>query len=74
MGGRTNCGTPTSLLDQVGSFANAGDKRHNLTQHRHDFKNLRNISTSFNIKNFLCTTCNWEHKVLCRDIEGEDVG
>jgi hypothetical protein len=72
----TNCGASTSTMDQVGSFANAGDKRHNITQHRHDFKNLRNISTSFNIKNFVCNTCtgNGEHKVLCRDVEGEDIG
>jgi hypothetical protein len=72
----TNCGASTSTMDQVGSFAKVGDKRHNITQHRHDFKNLRNISTSFNIKNFICNTCtgNGEHKVLCRDVEGEDVG
>jgi hypothetical protein len=51
----TNCSAFTSPMDQIGRFANARDKLHNLTQVRHDFKHQRNISTSFNTKTFMCT-------------------
>jgi hypothetical protein len=61
-------------LVQVGSFANAGDKRHNRTTHRYDHVKTRNISTSFDPNKFICTTCNNEHPVLRRSIEGNDVG
>ncbi len=61
-------------IETVGSFANAGDRRHNLIQLKHDFKNLRNISTSFDTSTLKCTTCTGGHTVLHREIEGEDVG
>jgi hypothetical protein len=63
-----------SPLVQVGSFANAGDKRHNRTIHRYDHSKMRNISTSFDPNKFICTTCNVEHLVLRRTVEGNDVG
>jgi hypothetical protein len=39
--GCTVYGTSVSQIDPIGSFANAGDKRHNITSHRFDFKNKR---------------------------------
>jgi hypothetical protein len=70
----TTIGASISPLVQVGSFANAGDKRHNRTTHRYDHVKSRNISTSFDPNKFICTTCNNEHPVLRRSIEGNDVG
>jgi hypothetical protein len=70
----TTIGASVSPLVQVGSFANAGDKRHNRTTHRYDHIKTRNISTSFDPNKFICTTCNTEHPVLRRTIEGNDVG
>jgi hypothetical protein len=48
-------GASISSIDQVGSFANSGDKRHNQTTHRHDHSKLRNISTSFDPCKLICT-------------------
>jgi hypothetical protein len=59
---------------QVGSFANSGDGRHNHTIHRHDHSTMRNISTSFDPNTLICKTCQGEHTVLHRSIEGSDVG
>jgi hypothetical protein len=70
----TYLGASISSLEQVGSFANSGDKRHNRTTHRHDHSKLRNISTSFDPCKLICTTCPGEHTVLRRSIEGSDVG
>ncbi len=70
----TSRGATVSQVEVIGSFANAGDKRHNHTMHRFDFQNLRNLSTSFNASNLMCTTCQEEHRVLRREIEGGDVG
>jgi hypothetical protein len=70
----TYLGASISSLEQVGSFANKGDKRHNRTTHRHDHSKLRNISTSFDPCKLICTTCPGEHTVLRRSIEGNDVG
>jgi hypothetical protein len=70
----TSRGATVSQVEVIGSFANAGDKRHNHTMHRFDFQNLRNLSTSFNTSNLMCTTCQEEHRVLRREIEGGDVG
>ncbi len=70
----TAYGASVSQIETVGSFANAGDRRHNFTQLKHDFKNLRNISTSFDTGTLKCTTCTGGHTVLHREIEGEDVG
>jgi hypothetical protein len=72
--GSTVHGAPVSKIDIIGSFANAGDRRHNLTSHRFDFKNIRNLSTSFDTSTLKCTTCQQEHTVLRREIEGNDVG
>ncbi len=63
-----------SPLVQVGSFVNAGDRRHNRTIHRYDHSKTHNISTSFDPNKFICTICNIEHPVLHRTIEGNDVG
>jgi hypothetical protein len=70
----TNLGASISAPIQVGSFANVNDKRHNLTTHRHDHVNARNISTSFDPNTFECNTCQGAHKVLHRTVEGTDVG
>jgi hypothetical protein len=70
----TNLGASTSSPIQVGSFANANDKRHNHTTHRHDHVSARNISTSFDPNTFECNTCQGVHKVLHRTVEGTDVG
>jgi hypothetical protein len=70
----TYLGASISSLEQVCSFANSGDKRHNRTTHRHDHSKLRNISTSFDPCKLICTTCPGEHTVLRRSIEGNDVG
>jgi hypothetical protein len=70
----TDSGASVSKVETIGSFANAGDKRHNHTMHRYDFKNIRNLSTSFNTSNLVCTTCSTDHTVLRRDIEEADVG
>jgi hypothetical protein len=69
----TDSGASVSKVETIGSFANAGDKRHNHTMHRHDLKNVRNLSTSFNASTLVCTTCQGEHRVLRREIEGADV-
>jgi hypothetical protein len=70
----TDSGVTVSQVETVGSFANTGDKRHNHTMHIFDFKHARNISTSFNTSTLTCTTCQGEHTVLRREIEGADVG
>ncbi len=70
----TAYGASVSQIETIGSFASAGDKRHNHTQLKHDYKHLRNMSTSFDTSNLTCITCNGGHKVLRREIEGEDVG
>jgi hypothetical protein len=70
----TAYGASVSQIETVGSFANAGDRRHNFTQLKHDCKHLRNISTSFDTGTLKCTTCTGGHTVLHREIEGEDVG
>jgi hypothetical protein len=69
----TSRGATVSQVEVIGSFANAGDKRHNHTMHRFDFQNLRNLSTSFNTSNLMCTTCQEEHRVLRREIEGVEM-
>ncbi len=71
--GSTVHGAPVSKIEIIGSFANAGDRRHNHTSHRFDFKNIRNLSTSFDTSTLKCTTCQQEHTVLRREIEGNDV-
>ncbi len=63
-----------SQIETVGSFANAGDRRHYHTQIKHDYKHLRNMSTSFDTSTLNCITCTGMHKVLLREIEGDDVG
>jgi hypothetical protein len=70
----TDIGASVSKVETIGSFANAGDKRHNHTMHRYDFKNLRNLSTSFNTSTLICTKCLNEHRVLRREVEEADVG
>jgi hypothetical protein len=70
----TAYGASVSQIETIGSFANAGDKRYNHTQLKHDYKHLRNMSTSFDTSNLTCITCSGGHKVLRREIEGEDVG
>ncbi len=70
----TDSGASVSKVETIGSFANAGDKRHNHTMHRYDFKNVRNLSTSFNASTLVCTSCQNEHKVLRREVEEADVG
>jgi hypothetical protein len=70
----TDNGVAVSKVETIGSFANTGDKRHNHTMHRYDFNNVRNLSTSFNTSTLTCTTCQGEHTVLRREIEGADVG
>jgi hypothetical protein len=72
--GSTVHGAPVSKIEIIGSFANAGDRRHNHISHRFDFKNIRNLSTSFDMSTLKCTTCQQEHTVLRREIEGNDVG
>jgi hypothetical protein len=67
-------GAPVSKIEIIGSFATASDRRHNHTSHRFDFKNIRNLSTSFDTSTLKCTTCQQEHTVLRREIEGNDVG
>jgi hypothetical protein len=66
----TMLGAPVCLFAQVGSFSNVGDKRHNLTVHRHDHATLRNISMSFDPTTFTCKSCQGAHSVLRRTIEG----
>jgi hypothetical protein len=70
----TDSGASVSRIETIGSFANAGDKRHNHTMHRYDFKNVRNLSTSFNTSTLICTSCPNEHTVLRREVEEADVG
>jgi hypothetical protein len=70
----TDSGASVSKVETIGSFANAGDKRHNHTMHRYDLKNVRNLSTSFNASTLVCTSCQNEHRVLRREIEEADVG
>jgi hypothetical protein len=73
-----NPGTPLGAavlpFGPIGSFANKGDKRHNLSVHRHDHATLRNISTSFDPNTLHCKACQGGHQVLRRTIEGSDVG
>jgi hypothetical protein len=70
----TMLGAPVCPFAQVGSFLNVGDKRHNLTVHRHDHHTLSNISMSFDPTTFTCKSCQGAHPVLRRTIEGGDVG
>ncbi len=69
----TTLGAPVSAFNQIGSFANSGDKRHNLTAHRYDHTALRNISLSFDPCTLTCKACQGAHQVLRRTIEGNDV-
>jgi hypothetical protein len=71
--GSTVHGTTVSKVETIGNFANPGDRRHNHTMHRFDFRNNRNLSTSFDTSTLKCTTCIGEHVVLRREIEGGDV-
>jgi hypothetical protein len=69
----TTLGAPVCAFNQIGSFANSGDKRHNLTAHRYDHTALRNISMSFDPCTFTCKSCQGAHQVLRRSIEESDV-
>jgi hypothetical protein len=64
----TDSGASVSKVETIGSFANAGDKRHNHTMHRYNFKNVRNLSTSFNASTLICMSCPNEHTVLRREV------
>jgi hypothetical protein len=70
----TPLGTVVSPFGQIGSFANKGDKRHNLSIHWHNHATLRNISTSFDPNTLHCKSCQGGHPVLRRTIMGSDVG
>jgi hypothetical protein len=70
----TPLGAAVSPFGPIGSFANKGDKRHNMSVHRHDHASLRNISTSFDPNTLQCKACQGGHQVLRRTIEGSDVG
>ncbi len=70
----TPLGAAVSPFGSIGCFANKGDKRHNLTVHRHNHATLRNISTSFDPNTLHCKACQGGHQVLRRMIEGSDVG
>jgi hypothetical protein len=70
----TTFGAPVCSFNQIGSFANSGDKRHNHTAHRHDHAALRNISMSCYPCTLTCKACQGAHQVLRRTIEGNDVG
>jgi hypothetical protein len=67
-------GASVSQVEVIGCFANPGDQRHNHTMHRFDFRNTRHLSTSFITSNLMCTTCQEEHRVLRREIDGGDMG
>ena len=68
-------GGAVSAPPTLGSFQNTGDRRHDYTNHRHDFATNRNISTSFDPKTLVCNTCkNGEHVVLHRLLKGVDTG
>ncbi len=58
----------------IGSFANDADARIRLANTISDATSLRNISSSFNIENFVCNTCTvrGEHQVLGKKSEGND--
>ncbi len=70
----TTLGAPFSIKEQIGSFLNLSDKRHNHTVHRYDHAHARNISCSFDPSTLICTTCQGGHQVLRRTVEGSDVG
>ncbi len=70
----TNPGVSVSPPVQVGSFLNKGDNRHNITAHRYDHKNARNLSTSFDPSTLSCIACQGAHRILRRTVEGLDVG
>jgi hypothetical protein len=70
----TTFDAPVCPFNQIGSFSNCGDKRHNHTAHRHDHVALRNISMSFDPCTLTCKACQGAHPVLRRSIEGNDVG
>jgi hypothetical protein len=53
----TTLGASVSTSVQVGSFLNKGDNRHNITAHRYDHKNARNLSTSFDPNSISCIAC-----------------
>jgi hypothetical protein len=58
----------------IGSFANDADARIRLANTISEATSLRNISSSFNIENFVCNTCTvrGEHQVLGKKSEGND--
>ncbi len=58
----------------IGSFANENDARVKLANTISDASSSRNISSSFNLENFLCNTCTerGEHQVLGKKSEGND--
>jgi hypothetical protein len=58
----------------IGSFANDADARIRLANTISDATSLRNISSSFNVENFVCNTCTvrGEHQVLGKKSEGND--
>jgi hypothetical protein len=58
----------------IGSFANDYDARVKLANTISDASSSRNISSSFNLENFLCITCTvrGEHQVLGKKSEGND--
>jgi hypothetical protein len=70
----TPLGAAVSPFGPIGSFANKGDKRHNMSVHRQDHATLRNISTSFDPNTLHCKACQGGHQVLRWTIEGSDVG
>jgi hypothetical protein len=43
----TTLSTSVYMQKQIGLFGNSGDKRHNLSVHRHDHQALRNICKHF---------------------------
>jgi hypothetical protein len=67
-------GGATIPFKQIGSFANKADARIRLANKISDTTSLRNISSSFNIENFVCNTCTvrGEHQVLGKKSEGDD--
>jgi hypothetical protein len=63
---------PLFLLKPIGSVANEKDARIRLANTISDANSSRNISSSFNLENFICNTCTTrgEHIVLGKKLTG----
>jgi hypothetical protein len=62
------------IKNDLGTFVNEGDDRYALANHQHCYTSKKNITASFTLDTFICTSCTFmgKHRVLRRETERPD--